>query len=124
MGGDIFMKRSPLLPFGIIMVVGVLVMFLISFKGIGDSRDLAAELEGGNEQTDEVAANPEEIYKKHVLAAMGINIKVVESRLNRCWRKIIEEEIEDIVVNGRMQCHRFSSQKKLEKWQNGCQVFK
>jgi cytochrome c550 len=66
------LKRSPLLPFGIIMIVGVLVMLLLSFKGIGDSRDLAAELEGGDEQTDEVAANP----------AMGTNTKVVEVLLH------------------------------------------
>ena len=52
------MKRSPLLPFGIIMIVGVLVMLLLSFKGIGDSRDLAAELEGGDEQTDRSSSKP------------------------------------------------------------------
>ena len=37
------------------MVVGVVVMLLISFKGIGDSKDLAAELNGSDEKQTEVA---------------------------------------------------------------------
>ena len=36
------MNRNPIMPFVIIMVIGVLAMFLFSFKGLGDSKDLAA----------------------------------------------------------------------------------
>ncbi len=51
------MKRNPIMPFVVIMVVGVLAMFLISFKGIGDSKQLAEEIENGGkeEQTEQVA---------------------------------------------------------------------
>ncbi len=97
------MKRSPLLPFGIIMIVGVLVMLLLSFKGIGDSRDLAAELEGGDEQTDQVAANPEEIYQSSCIGCHGDQYQGSGSApaLTGVGERLSNEELEDVVVNGR-----------------------
>jgi cytochrome c550 len=97
------MNRSPIIPFVIIMVVGVVVMFLISFKGIGDSKDLAAELNGSNEkQTETADANPEDIYNKTCIGChgeqyqggAGPGLVGVSDRLSK-------EEIEDIVVNGK-----------------------
>jgi len=97
------MKWNAIMPFVVIMVVGVLAMFLLSFKGIGDSKDLVAELEGGGgEQTEEVAANPEEIYQQSCIGCHGEQyqggagpaLKGVSDRLSK-------EEIADVVVNGR-----------------------
>ena len=102
-GGGYTLKRSPLLPFGIIMVVGILVMLLLSFKGIGDSKDLAAELEGGDVQTEQVAANPEEIYQSSCIGCHGNQYEGSGSTpaLIGVGERLSLEEIEDIVVNGK-----------------------
>ena len=97
------MKRSPIFPFVIIMVLGVVVMFLISFKGIGDSKDLAAELNGSNEkQTETAAANPEEIYNKSCIGCHGDQYQGgVGPGLVGVGDRLSKEDIEDIVVNGK-----------------------
>lgn len=97
------MKRNPIMPFIAIMLIGVLAMFLISFKGIGDSKDLAAELEGGGEeQTEEVAANPEEIYQKSCIGCHGEQYEGgAGPALTGVADRLSQEEIADVVVNGR-----------------------
>ncbi|MCQ6273652.1 cytochrome c [Bacillus sp. V3B] len=97
------MKRNPIMPFVVIMVIGVLAMFLISFKGIGDSKDLAAELEGGGkEQTEQATATPEEIYQKSCIGCHGEQYEGASApALTGVGDRLSKEEIEDVVVNGR-----------------------
>jgi cytochrome c550 len=98
------MKRNPIMPFVAIMLIGVLAMFLISFKGIGDAKDLAAELEGGGEgQREEVAANPEEIYQKSCIGCHGEQYQGGGSApaLTGVGDRLSKDEITDVVVNGR-----------------------
>jgi cytochrome c550 len=97
------LKRGPLFPFAIIMVVGILAMLLLSFKGIGDSRELAAELEGGGEQTEQVAASPEEIYQSTCIGCHGDQYQGSGSApgLTGVGERLSKEELEDVVVNGR-----------------------
>jgi cytochrome c550 len=98
------MKKSPIMPFIMIMVAGVIVMLLISFKGIGDSKQLATELEGGGEgQTEQVAASPEEIYQSTCIGCHGDQYQGVGSApaLTGVGGRLSPEEIEDVVVNGR-----------------------
>ena len=97
------MKRSPIFPFVIIMVVGVVVMLLISFKGVGDSKDLAAELNGSDEkQTETAAANPEDIYNQTCIGCHGEQYKGgVGPKLTGVGERLTKEEIQDIVVNGK-----------------------
>lgn len=66
------MNRNPIIPFVLIMVMGIGLMFLLSFKGIGDSKDLAKEHEGGGEKTEETAeANPEDFYQQSCAGCHG-----------------------------------------------------
>jgi len=97
------MNRSPIFPFVMIMVVGVVVMLLISFKGIGDSKDLAAELNGSDEkQTETTAVNPEEIYNKTCIGCHGDQYQGgAGPGLVGVSERLSKEEIEDIVVNGK-----------------------
>ena len=97
------MKRSPIFPFVIIMVLGVVVMFLISFKGIGDSKDLAAELKGGNDKkTETAAANPEEIYNKTCIGCHGDQYQGgVGPALVGVSDRLSKDEITEFVVNGK-----------------------
>lgn len=97
------MKRNPIIPFAIIMVVGVLAMFLLSFKGVGDSKELAAELEGGGEaKTEEVAANPEDIYKQSCVSCHGDQYQGgVGPSLKGVGDRLSKDQIADVVTNGR-----------------------
>lgn len=99
------MKRNPIMPFVAIMVVGVLAMFLISFKGIGDSKQLAEEIENGGkeEQTEQVAASdPEGIYQQNCIACHGDSYQGgVGPALTGVADRLSQEEVEDILVNGK-----------------------
>ncbi|MDQ0231613.1 cytochrome c550 [Metabacillus malikii] len=57
------MKRNPLIPFLLIAVLGIGLMFLLSFKGLGDHKELAAGDEG-EKSADLANATPEELYQQ------------------------------------------------------------
>ncbi len=97
------MKRNPILPFVMIMAIGVLAMLLISFKGIGDSKELAAELEGGGEEQEQVAASPEEIYQQNCIGCHGQQYEGAGNypALTGVGDRLSKEEIQDIIVNGK-----------------------
>jgi cytochrome c550 len=70
--GGYIMNRNPLIPFLLIAIFGIGLMFLFSFKGIGDREELASG--GEEEQTEDVAsASPEEIYTKSCISCHGQN---------------------------------------------------
>jgi cytochrome c550 len=98
------MNRNPIFPFVLIMVIGIAAMFFLSFKGIGDSKDLAAELEGGGEEQaeEQVAANPEDIYKQSCIGCHGDSYQGgVGPALTGVGERHSKEEIADIVTNGK-----------------------
>lgn len=95
------MNRNPIVPFILIMVFGIGLMFFLSFKGLGDSKDLANEAEGGEKpKTEEVASNPEDLYKSagcigcHGDAYQGVSgpslVGIGKSK----------DEIKEILLNG------------------------
>ncbi|WP_053367167.1 cytochrome c550 [Bacillus sp. FJAT-27245] len=96
------MNRNPVIPFILIMVMGIGLIFLLSFKGLGDMKEIAeGDKKGGGEKT-EVAAKPEELYKstgcinchgENLEGGMGPKLDDVGSRLD-------EAGIKDILVNG------------------------
>jgi cytochrome c550 len=98
------MNRNPIIPFVLIMVIGVAAMFLMSFKGVGDMKEIAAEQENGGAQTEDTAsATPEELYQQKGCAGchggdysggVGPALKGVGDRLS-------VEEIQDVLVNGK-----------------------
>ena len=99
------MKRNPIMPFVVIMVVGVLAMFLFSFKGIGDSKQLALELENGGkeEPTEQVeASGPEGIYSQNCLSCHGDQYQGgVGPAITGVADRLSKEEVEDILINGK-----------------------
>lgn len=98
------MNRNPVMPFIIIMVFGIGLMFLLSFKGLGDAKDLAKEKEGGEktEETESASASPEDIYKQNCISChgdayqggVGPALKGVSDRLS-------VDEVKDVITNGR-----------------------
>jgi cytochrome c550 len=95
------MNRNPIIPFVLIMVFGIGLMFFLSFKGLGDAEQIAKESEGGD-KTEEVAdASPEEIYQQSCIGCHGDQYQGVSGpALTTVGSKYSPEEIQDILTNG------------------------
>ncbi|MRX71290.1 c-type cytochrome [Bacillus lacus] len=95
------MNRNPLIPFALIAVLGIGLIFLFSFKGLGDARQLA---EGGEEQPAEDVANasPEEIYAQQgCINCHGQNYEGgVGPKLTGVGERLSENDIKNIIQNG------------------------
>lgn len=95
------MNRNPIMPFILIMVFGIGLMFFLSFKGLGDHEEIAKEAEGEGETTEEVAsANPEDLYKTagcigcHGDAYQGVSGPALKGLTKS------KDELKEILVNG------------------------
>lgn len=95
------MNRNPIVPFILIMVFGIALMFFLSFKGLGDHEQLASDAEGGEEEakTEEVASNPEDIYKQ---TCAGCHGNQYEGGMGPSLKGIgkSKDEIKEILLNG------------------------
>ncbi len=95
------MKKNALIPYLLIMVLGLGLVVALSFIGLADMKKNKAESVGGSEDSA-AAATPEEIYTSSCMSChgteyeggMGPELKNVEERLS-------EEEIKDVLKNGR-----------------------
>jgi cytochrome c550 len=97
------MNRNPIIPFVLIMVFGIGLMFFLSFKGLGDHEQIAKEAEGGEETHEEVAsANPEDLYKSagcigcHGDAYQGVS----GPKLTGLGEKYSKDEVKTILTEG------------------------
>ncbi|MBO0996550.1 cytochrome c [Bacillus sp. SD075] len=98
------MNRNPVMPFIIIMVFGIGLMFLLSFKGLGDAKDLAKEKEGGEktEETESASASPEDIYKQNCISCHGDAYQGgVGPALKGVGDRLSVDEVKDVIANGR-----------------------
>ncbi|MGE6718961.1 cytochrome c550 [Peribacillus frigoritolerans] len=98
------MNRNPVMPFIIIMVFGIGLMFLLSFKGLGDAKDLAKEKEGGEktEETESASASPEDIYKQNCISCHGNAYQGgVGPALKGVGDRLSVDEVKDVITNGR-----------------------
>ncbi|MCR8870476.1 MULTISPECIES: cytochrome c550 [Peribacillus] len=98
------MKRNPVMPFIIIMVFGIGLMFLLSFKGLGDAKDLAKEKEGGGktEETESASASPEDIYKQNCISCHGDAYQGgVGPALKGVGDRLSVDEVKNVITNGR-----------------------
>ncbi|MEE3953336.1 cytochrome c550 [Peribacillus frigoritolerans] len=98
------MNRNPVMPFIIIMVFGIGLMFLLSFKGLGDAKDLAKEKEGGEktEETESASASPEDIYMQNCISCHGDAYQGgVGPALKGVGDRLSVDEVKDVITNGR-----------------------
>ncbi|MED4400961.1 cytochrome c550 [Metabacillus fastidiosus] len=95
-------SRNPLIPFAIIAVLGIILMFVFSFKGIGDHKNLASGGEGEEKTADVANASPEEIYQQSCISCHGQNYEGgVGPQLTGIGEKVSLDEIKDTLKNGR-----------------------
>lgn len=98
------MKRNPVVPFVVIMVLGIGLMFLLSFKGLGDAKDIAAEQKNGGktQATTETASSPEGIYKSSCISCHGENYQGgVGPALKGVGQRRDAAYIKNIIQNGK-----------------------
>ncbi|MFJ7746207.1 cytochrome c550 [Peribacillus sp. NPDC097295] len=98
------MNRNPVMPFIIIMVFGIGLMFLLSFKGLGDAKDLAKEKEGGakTEEKETASSSPEDIYKQNCISCHGDAYQGgVGPALKGVADRLSEDEVKNVIANGR-----------------------
>lgn len=93
------MNRNPIVPFVLIMVFGIGLMFLLSFKGLGDMDQIAKEAEGGEKTEDTASATPEELYKQSCISCHGDQYQGGMGPALK-GTDLSVEELEDILING------------------------
>lgn len=95
------MKRNAIVPYLLIMVMGVLLVAGVSTLAIFYSKE-AAGVDGTPEEGEEVALTPEEIYVQSCLVCHGENYEgAMGPALTNLDDRLDEEEIRDVLVNGR-----------------------
>jgi cytochrome c550 len=96
------MNRNPLIPFFIIMVFGIGLTLGLSFKGLGDAKELAKEKKGGEKTEQAAAANPEQFYQQTCSSCHGQNYEGgVGPALKGVGERLSVDEIKDVLQNGR-----------------------
>ncbi|CAM3950073.1 cytochrome c550 [Lederbergia lenta] len=92
------MKRNAIVPYILIMVLGLGLIFFLGIKGIGDSKEIAKEQDGGT-QEETVAFEPEEFANTTCITCHGENLEGAGAP-SLHGTGLSEDEIADILVNG------------------------
>lgn len=93
------MNRNPITPYILIMLIGIVAVFFISMKGLGDKHDLAVE-RGDIEEDVTTAEFDPEVQSKSCISCHGDNLEggmgpaLVGTDLE-------VDEIEEIIINGK-----------------------
>lgn len=69
------MKKNAVMPYVIIMALGLVLIFFLSIKGLGDADKMAKEKDKGGAKTEQTAdaGKPEDIYKQKCMSCHGEN---------------------------------------------------
>ena len=96
------MKNNPVIPFVLIMVMGIALMFTLSFVGI--NQETADGEDSGESNGEQVAGTPEELYQSAgCIGCHGGNYEGVGSfpALTDVGDRLSADEIKDILRNGK-----------------------
>lgn len=99
------MNRNPIIPYILIFVFGIILVFALSYKGLGDAKQMAKD-KGGNQSqaTTQTAAaqTPDQIYKQTCIACHGDQFQgVVGPSLKGIGKQLTKAQIIDIVTHGK-----------------------
>ncbi len=95
------MKRNAIIPYLLIMAMGVLLVAGVSTIALFYNKE-AAEADGTGEQGEETVLTPEEIYAQNCLACHGENYEgAMGPELVNVGDRLSEDEIREVLVNGR-----------------------
>jgi cytochrome c550 len=96
------MKKNPVIPYILILVFGIVLVFILSFKGLGDMKEVAKDKGEGGKTTEVASSNPEDIYKSTCIGChgnqyqggMGPSLKGVGNQLTK-------DQIKEIITHGK-----------------------
>lgn len=91
------MKTNPIVPYILIMVMGLGLIFFLGIKGIGDAKQIAKEAEGGEVVT--VEFNPD-VLTKTCISCHGENLEGGPAAPSLHGLTLSKEEVADILVHG------------------------
>ncbi|GER66924.1 cytochrome c [Weizmannia acidilactici] len=97
------MKKNPVIPYLLIMVFGLALVFFFSIKGVGDAKQVAKEKESPKQtQTaDSGKFDPESFAKKTCATCHGNNLQgAVGPNLHGVGKKLSKDKIKDVLKNG------------------------
>ncbi|MGZ0086419.1 cytochrome c550 [Caldibacillus thermoamylovorans] len=98
------MNRNPLIPFFIIMAFGIVLTFVLSFKGLGDAKEMAKEKKGGEKTEQTAEFNPEQFFKQTCAGCHGQNYEGgVGPSLKGVGGRLSTDQIKAVLQNGRGQ---------------------
>ncbi len=92
------MKRNPIVPYILIMVLGLGLVFFLSIKGIGDSKELAADNDGDQAETE--VFEPEAYAQKSCIGCHGGDLTGA-SAPSLHGTGLSAAEIKEILINGK-----------------------
>jgi cytochrome c550 len=103
------MSRNPVIPFVIIMVFGIVLIFGLSFKGLGDSKTTAKNNGGtttsqtqSQPQSTSAAFDPQAFYKTTCIGCHGDQYQgVVGPSLKGIGSKLTVAQIKQIITHGK-----------------------
>lgn len=94
------MQKNPVIPYIIIFAIGIGLMFLLSFKGLGDMKEMAKGEEKGTEKTEAVSTKPEDIYKNTCIGCHGDSYQGGMGPSLK-GTGLSKDEVKDIIVKGK-----------------------
>ncbi len=92
------MKRNPIIPYYLIMALGLVLMFFLGIKGVGDAKELAKQEEGVEEEVAEF--EPEAFANQACIACHGENLEGQGNTPGLVNSGLSKDEIADILING------------------------
>ncbi|WP_100331593.1 cytochrome c550 [Bacillus xiapuensis] len=98
------MNRNPVIPFLLIMVFGIGLIFFLSLDGLDNSKEMAKDKEdkGKTEQAEGGEFDPEGFYKQTCMGCHGGNYEGGSGpALKGVGEKLSKDEIKDVLINGR-----------------------
>ncbi|WP_307255898.1 cytochrome c550 [Oikeobacillus pervagus] len=94
------MNRNPVIPFLLIMVFGIGLVFFLSLKGLNDSEEMAKEKDGGEKQEESAEFVAEDFYKQTCLGCHGANYEGGAGPALK-GTKLSKDQIKEVLLNGK-----------------------
>lgn len=95
-GGGKNVKRNPIIPYFIVFALGIILVFFLGIKGIGDAKKMASEDENG----ETVVFEPESWAQQACIVCHGDNLEGKGNAPSLVGTDLTKDEIVDILING------------------------
>ncbi|MFK2824391.1 cytochrome c [Bacillus sp. B190/17] len=96
------MNRNPIIPYLLIAVFGLGLIFFLSLEGLSNSKEMAEGGEKTEEKAEGGAFDPEGFYKQTCIGCHGGNFEGgAGPALKGIGEKVSKDEIKDVLLNGK-----------------------